>query len=102
MSQFFEYDFQGRKPSKAQVMRVIGKALEESTANIEMMTITWGENWIQLLKLWNGQYQGSGWIKDISGSDIAEELNDIRAEAIQELKKARQFYNDHFQFIHIR
>ena len=72
MGQFFEYEFTGRKPSKKQVKTKIEQGLKASK---EMVTITWGENWLQLIKIWDGSYQGNGWIKEIGGDDIAQELN---------------------------
>lgn len=72
MSQFFEYEFTGRKPSVKQVLKQVEQGLKSSP---EMITISWGENWLQLIKLWNGAYQGNGWIKGISGYDIATDLN---------------------------
>jgi hypothetical protein len=44
------------------------------------------------------QWYGTGWIKEIGGDDIANELNEIRKQALAEIK---QFKADHFQFIHI-
>lgn len=90
-----EINFDGRKPSKAQIMRAIGRALEKGTMSID---IRWGENWIELMfddRALSTGWTGRGWIKDISGDDIARELNDIR-------KEAQKFIKDHFQFIHIK
>ena len=67
----FEHYFEGRCPSKAQVMKVIKQALGEGATNLE---ISWGENMLTLLKNTNGLWYGYGWIRRISGSDIAEEL----------------------------
>jgi hypothetical protein len=72
MGQFFEYEFMGRKPSKKQVLKQVEQGIKTSP---EMLTISWGENWVQIIKLWNGSYQGNGWIKGISGYDIANDLN---------------------------
>lgn len=58
--------------------------------------ITWGENAIDIM--WNARnelFYGTGWIKDISGDDIAKELNDIRKEAI------KKFIDDRFIFVHV-
>jgi hypothetical protein len=90
-----EITFEGRKPSKPQIMRAIGKALEKGTKAIE---ISWGENRIDLTfddRTYNSGWHGYGWIKSISGDDIAKELNSIR-------KEAQQFIKDHFTFIHIK
>ena len=74
-----EIVFDGRKPSYAQVMRAVGEEISKGNTDLD---ITWGENQIELyfddrVKQWFGH----GWIRDIDGSYIAEELNDIRAEA---------------------
>ena len=45
------------------------------------------------------QWYGRGWIKELGGDDIAKELNEIRKQAIAEIK---QFKADHFHFIHIK
>jgi hypothetical protein len=91
-----EIEYKNRKPSKAVVMRTLGEYLKQGG---KCFSITWGENWIDLdyhpnQELW----YGSGWIKDIGGDDIAQELNSIRKQAIAEIK---QFKKDHFQFIHV-
>lgn len=92
-------EFTKRKPSKAMVMRAIGLTLEKGAKAI---TVTWGENWIDLtFHEAQGAWYGHGWLKDISGDDIAHELNDIRAQALADIKASRKFYNDHFQFIHV-
>lgn len=81
MSQFheiMEYQFHNRKPSKKQIMGCIENAIKSGGKAI---TISWGENAIDLNinphHPYNrmGQWFGSGWIKNIGGSDIAEELN---------------------------
>jgi len=78
-----EIVFDGRKPSYAQVMRAVGEEISKGNTDI---TVHWGENWIDLyfdhrVKQWFG----TGHIKNISGWDIAIELNDIRAEAQREI-----------------
>ena len=78
-----EIVFDGRKPSYAQVMRAVGEDLSKGNTDLE---IIWGENHIDLyfdprVKQWFG----SGWIRDIDGSYIANELNEIRAEAQREI-----------------
>lgn len=89
-------EYKNRKPSKAVVMRTLAEYLKQGGKAFE---INWGENMIDLyfdprVESW----YGSGWIKDIGGDDLAQELNDIRKQAIKETK---QFINDHFKFIHI-
>ena len=78
-----EIVFDGRKPSYAQVMRAVGEEISRGNTDLEVI---WGENAIDLyfdhrVKQWFG----SGWIRDISGSDISDELNNIRAEAIKRI-----------------
>lgn len=69
-------EFTGRKPSKAQVMRAAGAAIEKGH---KMLDIRWGENWLELsFHDGNREWYGYGWIKDISGDDLARELNLIR------------------------
>ena len=87
-------EFKNRKPSKAQVMRAIGLKLEQGA---NLLEIYWGENSITL-ELIGDSWHGWGWLKDISGDDIAQELNAIREQAIKEIQ---QFKKDHFQFVHI-
>ena len=89
-NQIKEIVFEGRKPSYAQVMRAVGEDLSKGHTDI---AVIWGENAIDLyfdhrVKQWFG----SGWIRDISGQDIAGELNEIRSEA-------QQFIKEHFVFI---
>ena len=89
-------EYKNRKPSKAVVMRTLAEYLKQGGKAFE---IIWGENMIDLyfdprVELW----YGSGWIRDIGGDDIAQELNDIRKQAIKEIQ---QFKKDHFQFVHV-
>ena len=82
-NQIKEIVFHGRKPSYARVMRVLGEEISKGHTDI---TVFWGENWVDLYFDHRvNQWFGSGWIKDISGQDIAEELNEIRAEAIKRI-----------------
>ena len=83
LNQIKEIVFDGIKPSYAQVMRAVGEDLSKGHTDI---AVIWGENAIDLffdhrVKQWFG----SGWIRDIDGSYIAEELNEIRAEAQREI-----------------
>ena len=92
-----DIEFKNRKPSRAVIMRTLAEYLKQGG---KAFSITWGENWIELDFHPNQeQWYGSGWIKDIGGDDIARELNEIRKQAIAEIK---QFKADHFQFIHIK
>ena len=76
MSPVFNIDFEGRKPSKAQVMSKIKAAIQSGAAAI---SVTWGENWIELDYSFNARaWNGTGWIKTIGGDDIAQELNQLQ------------------------
>ena len=75
--------FDKRKPSKALIMRTIGVYISEGVVDFD---IRWGENGITLeyndsQEAWHG----SGWIKDIGGADIADELTAIRKQARRQL-----------------
>lgn len=71
-----EIHFNGRKPSKAQVLTKVRKAMKEGADKIEVL---WGENWIEIENV-HGYWHGHGWIRDISGQDLANfELNERRS-----------------------
>ena len=67
----FEYYFEGKKPSYAQVKKCAIQAIKEGYPLIE---ISWGENWISLENNL-GEIRGRGWIKNIGGDDLAQELS---------------------------
>ena len=72
----YEYDFTGRKPSITQVLKQVREGIRQ---NCRIIKISWGENWIDIERSYNGLFWlGSGWIKNISGQDIANDLNDNR------------------------
>ena len=82
ISPIWEDFFIGKKPSKAQVMAKVKAAIQSGAAAIN---IQWGENWIELDYSFNARsWSGHGWIKDISGDDIARDLN--RSQARDENK----------------
>jgi hypothetical protein len=85
----YDYNFEGRKPSNAQVLKQINKAINEGNDYIQ---ISWGENQITIERMNNRLWYGSGWIRNISGSDLAGKINDT----IQ-----KQFQREHFQFIRV-
>lgn len=86
----YEYSFEGRKPSVKQVMKHVQEGIRK---NCQTIQISWGENRIDIDRSYNGlSWLGSGWIKNISGYDIAEELNKAQS---------KKFVSDHFQFIHV-
>jgi hypothetical protein len=66
------HNFTGRKPSKTQVM---AQAKRLANAGADFVGLTWGENWIDLHQDTNGNWSGTGWIKEIGGDWIARELN---------------------------
>ena len=72
------FDFEGRKPSKAQILSKAQKLAESGAHELE---IFWGENFITLVKHNSNKWLGLCHIKDISGESIATELNK-KAEAI--------------------
>ena len=90
-----------RKPSRAVIMRTLAAHLEQGGKNFD---IRWGENWIELTYHTNQEcWYGSGWLKDIGGDDIAKELNDIRRQAVKEVRTlmhAAQAMGK-LQFIHV-
>lgn len=67
----YEFYFEGKKPSKAQVKKCAIQAIKEGYPLIE---ISWGENMINLENNL-GFITGRGWIKNIGGDDLANELN---------------------------
>jgi len=69
----YEYYFTGRKPSNAQVLKKINEAINQGNDYIE---ISWGENMIILEK--RETWIGWGWIRNISGSDIAVKINSVQ------------------------
>ena len=69
----YEYYFQGRKPSIKQVMKQVAEGTRQGARVIE---ISWGENMITLQRLpVSKKWDGSGWIRGISGYDIARDLS---------------------------
>lgn len=91
-----DIEYKNRKPSKAVIMRTIAEYLKQGG---KAFCITWGENCIELdFHPNHEQWYGRGWIKELGGDNIAQELNEIRKQAIKEIQ---QFKKDHFQFIHI-
>jgi hypothetical protein len=71
MSIYEEY-FDGRKPSKSQLVRSIKRGLKQGYDDFEL---SWGENMINLQKNRDGTWFGWGWIKALSGDNLAKELN---------------------------
>ena len=75
------------KPSRAMIMRTIAEYIERGHKDLDLR---WGENWIEIVKGGDNWY-GAGWIKDIGGSDIADELNSMQ-----------RFIKDHISFVVIK
>lgn len=67
------YEFTGKKPSKAQVKAQLARLIE---ANPTECAVFWGENWIEAVRIGkeSGHYIGTGWIRELSGQDIVQEL----------------------------
>lgn len=69
----YDYYFEGRKPSVKQVLKQVSEGIRQNARTIE---VSWGENMVTLQRIgYNQQWHGSGWIKGISGHDIADDLN---------------------------
>ena len=67
------YEFHNRKPSNVQINSCLKNAMEKGSKSI---SIIWGENQIELdFYAPNHEWYGRGWIKGISGDDIAKALN---------------------------
>lgn len=67
----FDYGFEGRCPTKAQVTKVARIGMSSGASAVE---IWWGENMIAINKAYNGLWYGYGWIRSISGADLVQEL----------------------------
>jgi len=81
--------FQNRKPSKPMVTKAIRDAIKQGYKAID---ISYGENLIELVYHDNhGQWYGYGWIKTISGSDIADGMNKPKQSNTTEFM--RQHFN---------
>lgn len=83
----YEHCFEGRRPSAAQVKKVAEKAIKEGAIAVQ---ISWGESRVDLDFHPNQHtWYGSGWIKSISGDDLAKDLN----------KSARRELLDNFNYV---
>jgi len=91
-----EINYNNRKPSRAVIMRTLAEYLKQGAKSFDIRS---GENWIEIDWHPNQErWYGRGWIKELSGDSIANELNEIRQQALREIK---QFKAEHFQFIRI-
>ena len=68
----YDHYFDGRKPSKIQVIQCIKRGLSQGFSQFE---ISWGENMVTLDKQSSNRWAGWGWIKNISGHELAEQFN---------------------------
>jgi hypothetical protein len=70
----YDHYFEGRKPSEKQVIQCIKRGLSQGFSVFE---IAWGENMVTLEKGRAGPntWHGWGWIKSISGHELAEQFN---------------------------
>lgn len=83
----YDYYFEGRKPSIKQVLKQVQEGIRQNARVIE---VSWGENMVTLQRSeLSKDWIGSGWIKGISGYDIAKDLN------------ARQIARDHVQLLNL-
>lgn len=76
----YQFEFTGRCPSKAQIIKQIKIGLKTDN----WVQVSWGENQITIENLnvkntggWHTvpRLYGSGWIRQHSGSDIAQEIS---------------------------
>jgi hypothetical protein len=73
LHEIIKYEFHNRKPSKTQILGCIKNAIKSEGKAI---SINWCENCLELI--WHDrqlQWYGYGFIKSLSGDDIAQELN---------------------------
>jgi hypothetical protein len=68
----YEQYFDGRKPSKNQVIQSIKQGIRQG---YHVFEVSWGENMVTLDRQAGGRWAGWGWIKNISGSDLADQFN---------------------------
>lgn len=67
----YEHYFDGRKPSEKQVIESIKRGL---SGGFHMFEVSWGENMVTLDRQAGGRWAGWGWIKNISGHELAEQF----------------------------
>ena len=76
MSEQYSYEFTGRRPSKAQVIKALKQGIKQGAVDI---SIDWGENWLRFerVKDWTGRFcwNGYGWLRSLGGDSIAQQLN---------------------------
>lgn len=70
----YQFEFTGRCPSKAQIVKQIKIGLKTN----DWVQVSWGENQITVERNTASYVQslyGFGWIRQHSGSDIAQEIS---------------------------
>ena len=77
----YYFDSRKRKPSNAQVLKQINQGINEGNNYIE---ISWGENMITIERMHSKFWYGSGWIRNISGADLAVKINESLYGQMQE------------------
>ena len=93
------FNFAGRRPSKAQV---ISKAKQLATTGADFIDLTWGENWITLTLDPNGYWIGAGWFRELGGDFVAREINHCPKLALQKgFGDPMGFLRDHLKIVHI-
>lgn len=75
--------FSGRCPTAGQVRAKVRDAIRAGHDSIE---VVWGENWIELERRqangFFGPWFGHGWIRRVSGDELARELSQsVRGES---------------------
>lgn len=97
-------DFPKNKPSKAAVLKAVKAAVKQG---YKAITVSWGENSIDLNinpHSSAGDWYGYGWIRDISGDDIAQCLGyglgpAPKVPTIRGDTKTTQFMRQHFNLL---
>lgn len=88
-----DIEYKNRKPSRAVIMCTLAEYIKQGG---KAFCITWGENCIELdFHPNHDKWYGHGWIKELGGDNIAQELNTMR-------KEAQQFIKDHFIFVTVK
>jgi hypothetical protein len=98
----YMHEFTGRKPSTRQAL---AKAKQFANKGADFVSLTWGENWIDLTLSEAGYWYGHGWLKDIDGAWVARELNhakDIKRVFAQKLGCPIEFLNEKLTIVHIK
>lgn len=80
MSTIYEHNYEGKRPSQAQILKKIKEAIKAGAVDINL---NWGENWLRFeyVNGWAGNrcWHGYGWFRSIGGDNIAKLLNEGKA-----------------------